>query len=214
MMRHEAEGPHLLACCPGPMRTINHAGNNLPWSLRCRERGPRRNQLSSRRRPPARVDAAPLEYECFQFTINGAGRRPARPRARPAARDTRRARGDRGCPEGCRDQRQPPGRVGGENPGRASRAAHQPHQPGQPGRATQGRRPERRPRRNRGLCISHRQRWRGSGRPDLAEFTATAEPGWHGHLPLSSWGIAGCNYGPMARGMCQRHAGGGTRWGC
>ncbi len=62
-----------------------------------------------------------------------------------------------------------------------------------------------RPHRKQGLCISHWQRWRGSGRPALAEFTATAEPGWHGHLPLSSCAIAGCNYGPMARGMCQRH---------
>ena len=62
-----------------------------------------------------------------------------------------------------------------------------------------------RPHRSQGLCTSHSQRWRATGRPDLAGFTATAEPGWHGHLPLSSCFIAGCNYGPMARGMCQRH---------
>ncbi|MGH3285378.1 MAG: hypothetical protein ACRDPD_11970, partial [Streptosporangiaceae bacterium] len=49
-----------------------------------------------------------------------------------------------------------------------------------------------RPHRKQGLGISHWQRWRGSGRPALAEFTATAEPGWHGHLPLSSCAIAGC----------------------
>ena len=62
-----------------------------------------------------------------------------------------------------------------------------------------------RPHRRQGLCTSHWQRWRGSGRISLAEFTAAAEPGWHGHLPLSSCVITGCNYGPMARGMCQRH---------
>jgi integrase len=62
-----------------------------------------------------------------------------------------------------------------------------------------------RPHRSQGLCTSHSQRWRASGRPDLAGFKAAAEPGWHGHLPLRSCVIAGCNYGPMARGMCQRH---------
>jgi hypothetical protein len=61
-----------------------------------------------------------------------------------------------------------------------------------------------RPHRRHGLCISHGQRWRGSGL-SLDEFTATADPGWHGHLPLSACAIAGCHYGPMARGMCQRH---------
>jgi integrase len=62
-----------------------------------------------------------------------------------------------------------------------------------------------RPHRNRGLCLSHWRRWRSAGQPDLAAFTATAEPGWHGHLPLSSCVITRCNYGPMAHGMCQRH---------
>ena len=47
-----------------------------------------------------------------------------------------------------------------------------------------------RPHRRQGLCISHWQRWRGSGGISLAEFTATAEPGWHGHLPLDSCVIA------------------------
>ena len=37
------------------------------------------------------------------------------------------------------------------------------------------------------------------------EFAATAEPGWHGHLPLDSCVIDGCNYGAVARGMCNRH---------
>ena len=68
-----------------------------------------------------------------------------------------------------------------------------------------------RPHRSQGLCTSHSQRWRASGRPDLAGFTAAAEPGWHGHLPLSPCVIAGCNYGPMARGMCQRHV---RQWYC
>ena len=63
-----------------------------------------------------------------------------------------------------------------------------------------------RPHRKRGLCVSHWQRWRASGRPGLAEFTATAEAGWHGHLPLGSCVIEGCNYGRTARGMCHRHA--------
>ncbi len=59
-----------------------------------------------------------------------------------------------------------------------------------------------RPHRRQGLCTSHWQRWRGSGAISLAEFAATAEPGWHGHLPLDSCVIAGCNYGAMGRGMC------------
>ncbi len=63
-----------------------------------------------------------------------------------------------------------------------------------------------RPHRKRGLCLAHWQRWRASGRPDLAEFTATAAAGWRGHLPLGSCVIEGCNYGLMARGMCHRHA--------
>ena len=62
-----------------------------------------------------------------------------------------------------------------------------------------------RPHRRRGLCISHWQRWRGAGQISLAEFTATAEPGWHGHLPLDPCVIADCNYGAMGHGMCQRH---------
>jgi hypothetical protein len=57
-----------------------------------------------------------------------------------------------------------------------------------------------RPHRRQGLCTSHWQRWRGSGQLSLAEFTATAEPGWHGHLPLDSCVIAGCNYGAMGHG--------------
>ena len=66
-----------------------------------------------------------------------------------------------------------------------------------------------RPHRRQGLCTSHWQRWRGSGGTSLAEFTATAAPGWHGHLPLDSCVIDGCNYGAMGRGMCMRHF---SRW--
>jgi len=62
-----------------------------------------------------------------------------------------------------------------------------------------------RPQRKRGLCLGHRQRWLASGKPDLAEFTATAAAGWHGHRPLASCVIAGCDYGLQARGMCRRH---------
>jgi len=70
-----------------------------------------------------------------------------------------------------------------------------------------------RPHRRHGLCISHGQRWRGSGL-SLGEFTATAEPGWHGHLPLDSCVIDGCNYGAMGRGMCSRHFSRWYRAGC
>jgi hypothetical protein len=62
-----------------------------------------------------------------------------------------------------------------------------------------------RPHRRQGLCTSHWQRWRGSGGVSLAEFAATAGPGWQGHLPLDSCAVAGCNYGAMGRKMCQRH---------
>jgi hypothetical protein len=48
----------------------------------------------------------------------------------------------------------------------------------------------------------------------LAEFTATAEPGWHGHLPLDPCVIDGCNYGVMGRGMCNRHFSRWYRAGC
>ena len=71
-----------------------------------------------------------------------------------------------------------------------------------------------RPHRRHGLCISHWQRWRGSGGISLAEFTAAAEPGWHGHLPLDSCVIDGCNYGAMGRGMCNRHFSRWYRAGC
>ncbi len=71
-----------------------------------------------------------------------------------------------------------------------------------------------RPQRGHGLCTSHWQRWRGSRGVSLAEFTATAEPGWHGHLPLDSCVIDGCNYGVMGRGMCNRHFSCWYRAGC
>ena len=71
-----------------------------------------------------------------------------------------------------------------------------------------------RPQRGHGLCTSHWQRWRGSRGVSLAEFTATAEPGWHGHLPLDSCVIDGCNYGVMGRGMCNRHFSRWYRAGC
>jgi hypothetical protein len=71
-----------------------------------------------------------------------------------------------------------------------------------------------RPHRRQGLCTSHWQRWRGSGGISLAEFTATTEPGWHGHLPLDSCVIDGCNYGAMGRGMCNRHFSRWYRAGC
>ena len=71
-----------------------------------------------------------------------------------------------------------------------------------------------RPQRGHGLCTLHWQRWRGSRGVSLAEFTATAEPGWHGHLPLDSCVIDGCNYGVMGRGMCNRHFSRWYRAGC
>jgi len=63
-----------------------------------------------------------------------------------------------------------------------------------------------RPRRKRGLCLGHRHRWLAAGKPDLAEFTATAAADWHGHRPLAACVIAGCNYGLQALGMCRRHS--------
>ena len=63
-----------------------------------------------------------------------------------------------------------------------------------------------RPHRVQGLCTAHWQRWRNSGRlVPLAEFTATADSDWRGHLPLSACVIAGCSYGQKARSLCQRH---------
>ena len=71
-----------------------------------------------------------------------------------------------------------------------------------------------RPHRRQDLCTSHWQRWRGAGGISLAEFTAAAEPGWQGHLPLDSCVIDGCNYGAMGRGMCNRHFSRWYRAGC
>ena len=62
-----------------------------------------------------------------------------------------------------------------------------------------------RPGRKRDLCLGHRQRWLASGKPGLAEFTATAAADWHGHRSLASCVIAGCNYGLQAHRMCRRH---------
>jgi integrase len=63
-----------------------------------------------------------------------------------------------------------------------------------------------RPHRVQGLCTAHWQRWREAGRvPALDEFTATADPILHGHLPLNACVITGCNYGQRVRGLCQRH---------
>jgi integrase len=71
-----------------------------------------------------------------------------------------------------------------------------------------------RPHRNQGLCASHWERWRAAGRPDLAEFAATAWPGLRGHLPLHPCVIEECNYGRLARGMCSRHLRQWQRAGC
>jgi integrase len=62
-----------------------------------------------------------------------------------------------------------------------------------------------RPARQRGMCLSHRKRWAKEGKPDLAAFTATTSPHWHGHRPLAGCEIAGCHHGVRARGMCQQH---------
>ncbi|HEX2805046.1 MAG TPA: hypothetical protein VHN80_02605, partial [Kineosporiaceae bacterium] len=43
-----------------------------------------------------------------------------------------------------------------------------------------------RPKRQRGLCVGHRQRWLTCGKPDLAVFLATTPPHWLGHRPLGS----------------------------
>jgi hypothetical protein len=63
-----------------------------------------------------------------------------------------------------------------------------------------------RPQREHGMCFSHRQRWRVSGKPDLAVFVATTTPGWQGHLALESCAIPGCRYGLERFGLCSRHA--------
>jgi integrase len=63
-----------------------------------------------------------------------------------------------------------------------------------------------RPKRQRGLCIGHRQRWLTCGKPDLAVFLATTPSHWHGHRALESCVIADCGYGRHGNGLCSRHS--------
>jgi hypothetical protein len=63
------------------------------------------------------------------------------------------------------------------------------------------------PGRQRGMCLGHLQRWRGSGKPDLAVFvaTATATAPWYGHRAVGSCMVVGCRYGLGGHGMCSEH---------
>lgn len=65
-----------------------------------------------------------------------------------------------------------------------------------------------RPARCRGLCQGHHDRWRQHGRPDLDEFTATADPRFKREV-LEACEVSGCRYGRNGKGLCQRHL---DRW--
>ena len=57
-----------------------------------------------------------------------------------------------------------------------------------------------------GMCAGHYERWIDGGRPDLAQFAASAGKPWHGHAPLASCRVAGCGSGAVCwRELCSRH---------
>ncbi len=62
-----------------------------------------------------------------------------------------------------------------------------------------------RPRRQRGLCTGHVHRWREHGYPDLAEFTAGANPQFWGQMALQRCIVDGCGFGHQGHGLCPRH---------
>ena len=63
----------------------------------------------------------------------------------------------------------------------------------------------RRPARSHGLCGGHEGRWRGYGRPALAQFAAATPPGF-AQASLLHCQVPGCGYGVAAMGLCNRHA--------
>ena len=104
------------------------------------------------------------------------GGRAGEPPRHPDAADGRAGPGSR-RPAGKADGRGAPG-VPGRGPGL------RPAGPGLRRAAVRGDR-LRRPAPRQGLCRRTGSGGGATGKPDLAEFTATAEPGWHGHLPLA-----------------------------
>jgi integrase len=57
----------------------------------------------------------------------------------------------------------------------------------------------------RGMCQSHHERWIDAGRPALAQFAATADCRWRGHVPLLPCQAPGCLYGRAGHGLCLQH---------
>jgi integrase len=61
------------------------------------------------------------------------------------------------------------------------------------------------PARSRGMCTGHHERWIDAGKPELVQFTATADSRWRGRMPLQPCQVPGCFYGRAARGLCEPH---------
>lgn len=60
-----------------------------------------------------------------------------------------------------------------------------------------------------GMCAGHHSRWAKAGRPDVAVFAATTDPGWARQAPNMRCRVPGCGYGCARAGLCQLHA---QRW--
>ena len=56
-----------------------------------------------------------------------------------------------------------------------------------------------------GMCSRHAERWRASGRPDLAMFAADAGPTLTGRSEPGRCTAPGCGFGVNAFGLCMRH---------
>jgi integrase len=63
--------------------------------------------------------------------------------------------------------------------------------------------------RGHGMCAGHHHRWAKAGRPDVAVFAATSDPGWARQAPNMQCRIPECGYGSARAGLCQLHA---QRW--
>lgn len=63
--------------------------------------------------------------------------------------------------------------------------------------------------RGHGMCAGHHARWAKAGRPELAEFAATTDPGWARQRPNRACRVEACGYGVARADLCQLHA---QRW--
>lgn len=68
--------------------------------------------------------------------------------------------------------------------------------------------------RGHGMCAGHHRRWAKAGRPVVAVFAASTDPGWARQAPNTRCRIPGCGYGCARAGLCPLHAQRWARSGC